>query len=358
MAELNKSGCTVVGVCKPGSKVDQFLKTSNVQCEYLPSYHKLSFASIQFVKFLLKKYDVENVHVHFHKDIWVPSIALRNDSQRKLFLSIYMGVNSKNDIFHRWIYGRVNALFSSSEEMNSRLHTLYPVPKEKIVFLPYGRRLEQYHVDQARRTALRKQLQVKEDEILVGTMLRIDPGKGVMDFARSFLYLDKELQRNVKYVIIGEPTRKGNVKPGESPYEPHCEAYLRQLEAYIVDEGFSERIILLGYQERLTDYIGAMDVFVFPSPDELYSLVVLDAMAMGLPVVAARAGGNLRQINDGINGSLYEVGDSRDLAKKLAGYIANPGLRKQHGTAGHTFVEEKHDMNATLNKLLQFYQKD
>ena len=269
-----------------------------------------------------------------------------------------MGVTNKNDIFHRWIYRRVNAIFSSSEELNSRLHTLYPVAKEKIHYLPYGRKLELYSVDQHRRRSIRSKLNVGEDEMLVGTMVRIDPGKGAMDFARSFLYLDKALQARVKYVIVGEPTRKSRAKANESPYEPPCEAYLQQLEAFITKEKLSDRIILAGFQEDLTGYLGAMDVFVFPSRDELYSLVVLDAMGMGLPVVAARAGGNLRQIEDGSNGLLYNVADSSDLADKLSTYIKNPELRKQHGQSARQFVEKTHSMNNTIHLLKNFYAMD
>mgnify|MGYP003339619172 CR=1 FL=1 len=267
-----------------------------------------------------------------------------------------MGVNPKNDIFHRWIYSRVDAIFTSSEEMNSRLHTLYPVPKEKIHFLAYGRKLDEYRIEASRRNEIRKTLRVNENEILIGTMVRIDPGKCVMDFARSFLYLDKELRRKVKYIIIGEPTRKSHVKPGESPFEPHCLTYQEEIRSFIDSEGFSENIIVLGYQSKLTDYLGAMDLFVFPSRDELYSLVVLDAMAMGLPVVAARAGGNLRQITDGMNGRHFEVSNSQDIAENLTDYLLHPELRLQHGKAARIFVEQEHDMKKTLRTLMKFYQ--
>ena len=357
MVELQRAGCHVIAVCKPNSKIDAFLKAQGVAREYLPTYRKFSFAGIRKVKNLLQQYNVDVVHVHFHTDIWISSIAVRNDLHKKLFLSVYMGVDSKNDVFHRWIYSRLNGLFSSSEEMNSRLHTLYPVPKEKIHFLPYGRRLEHYHVDDAQRRALRKQLRVRENQVLVGTMVRIDPGKCVMDFARSFLYLEKKLQPNVRYVIIGEPTRKGHLKPNESPYEPHCEAYLQQLEAFIVEAGLADKIILLGYQDRMIDYLGAMDVFVFPSRDELYSLVVLDAMCMRLPVIAARAGGNLRQVTDGVTGLHFAVADSKELAEKISLYLHTPELKIRHGNAGRKFVEKHHDMVNTIGELLQFYNK-
>jgi glycosyltransferase involved in cell wall biosynthesis len=357
MAELKKSGCGVIAVCKPNSKIENFLVEQGVECTHLPSYNKFSYASLQTIKQLIESRHIDILHVHFHKDIWMPSMVLRNDRRRKLFLSIYMGVISKNDLLHRWIYKRVNAIFTSSKELNRLLPSLYPVEKEKIHFLPYGRDLERYTVDRAKRAAIRARFGVKENELLIGTMVRIDPGKGVIDFARSFLYLEQHRKANVKYLIVGEPTRRATATPNESPYEPHCEEYLRQITTFIDDEHLEGKIILAGYQDDLIGYLSAMDLFVFPSRDELYSLVVLDAMSMGLAVVAARAGGNLEQLRDGETGVLYNVGDSKDLAAKLTHYVNLPDERKRHSIAARRFVEEQHSMKQTIKTVLKFYNE-
>ena len=358
IVELQREGCQVIAVCKPQSKVEQFLLAHGVEYCHLPSYSKLSFASLKFISSFLKARNIDVVHVHFHKDIWISSMALRNDRRRKLFLSVYMGVFSKNDILHRWIYRRVNAIFTSSHRLNAILSERYPVPKEKIHFLPYGRTLEFYNADQAKRNAIRSRYHIHDKELFIGTMVRIDPGKGALDFARSFSYLEMSLQSDVKYIIIGEPSRRGQRKPNESPFEPHCEEYLKEIESFIAKEHFSERIFLAGYQEDVIGFLSAMDVFVFPSRDELYSLVMLDAMAMGLPIVATGAGGNLEQITDGSNGLHYKVGSSDDLAMKISHYISHPETRKQHGAAARLFVEQKHNMKRTIEQLVKFYSTD
>ena len=355
ISELQKSGCTSIAVCKPGSKVEDFLLQRGIECIHLPNYSKLSFSSLRFVSEFLTGRRIDVIHVHFHKDIWIPSMVLRNDRNRRLFLSVYMGVFSKNDILHRWIYGRVNAIFTSSHRLNAILPERYPVPKEKIHYLPYGRNLGRYRVDPLRRSAVRRQYGVRDDEILVGTMVRIDPGKGALDFARSFSYLEPSLQTKVKYIVVGEPTRMSRSRPGESPYEPGCVAYLQKITSFIEQANVSDKIVLAGFQEDVVGYLSAMDVFVFPSRDELYSLVMLDPMAMRLPVVAANAGGNLEQISDGHNGALYAVGDSEDLAKQVECYANDARLRERHGNAARQFVEQHHTMETTMKALLQYY---
>ena len=355
MAELQRSGCDVIAICKPGSKIEEFLRARNVECSHLPNSSKFSFSSLKFVDNLLRERNVEVVHVHFHKDIWLPSMALRNDPHRKLFQSVYMGIFSKNDLLHRWVYRRVNAIFTSSHRHNAVLPQRLPVPKEKFHYLPYGRLLERYTVDPAKRAALRKRYNILDHELLVGTMVRIDPGKGALDFARSFSYLDRAQQSIAKYIIFGEPTRKGQRKADESPFEPHCEAYLHEIQSFIEKEHLTEKIILAGHQDDAAGNLSAMDLFVFPSRDELYSLVMLDAMATGLPIVATRAGGNLEQITDGVNGVHFDVGDSQDLARKISYYFGHPELRTQHGAAARAFVAQHHDMNNTISRLLKYY---
>jgi glycosyltransferase involved in cell wall biosynthesis len=269
-----------------------------------------------------------------------------------------MGVPKKNDILHRFVYKRVDAIFTSSRELNDRLPALYPVDPAKIHFLPYGRILDRYERSEARRTEIRQSFGVSGEEILAGTMIRIDPGKGAMDFARSFSYIDPSVREIVKYVIVGEPTRKGRAKSGEPPFEDHCVSYLRDLEAFIAGEGLSEKVILAGYQNDVVGYLSAMDLFVFPSRDELYSLVVLDAMSMGLPVVAARAGGTLYQVEEGKSGLFYEVADSRDAAAKISTYARSPEMRQLHGRAAREFVERNHAMSSTVAALMAFYRQE
>ncbi len=355
MEALRASGCDVAAICKPNSKIEEFLSARNIRFTYLPNYSPASLASVRFVKSLLRENDVDVVHVHFHRDIWPASFALRGDRRRKLFLSVYMGAGNKNDFWHRYIYRRVDGVFSSSRGLNARLAELHPIPKEKIHLLPYGRHLDAYVPDGEKRNAIRSTMGIGTGELVVGAMVRIDPGKAVMDFVESYLYLEKEMQAKTRFIIVGEPTRKGYVKPGESPFESQCEDYLLRLQTFVAEHHLENKIQLVGFQRDVVGYLNAMDVFVFPSRDELYSIAVLEAMCVSLPIVAAGASGNLEQIEDGVNGLLYDVADSRDLARKLSSYLHDPGLRKKHGVAARAFVQENHDMKKTVERLVEFY---
>jgi glycosyltransferase involved in cell wall biosynthesis len=355
IVELRSAGIGVIAICNQSSRAEAFLRARGVEVLHLPNGRPLSPASIFFVRRLVRARGIDVVHVHYHRDIWPASFALMGDSLRRLILSIYMGVPPKRDPLHRLIFRRVDAIITSSEELNSRLPDLYSVPQSRVRFVPYGRQLARYRRDEKSRARIRAEYGISPDELLVGTMVRIDPGKGVMDFAGSFPYIETNLRSAVVYMIVGEPTRKGEKGRVGSPFEEEGEEYLRELESFIAGGGLGKKVLLAGFQNDLIGYLNAMDVFVFPSRNELYSLVVLDAMGMELPVVAAAAGGNLAQIEDGVTGLLYRVADSRDLAAKLSRYLSDPALRREHGRAARTRVEESHDMTKTIGSLLDIY---
>jgi glycosyltransferase involved in cell wall biosynthesis len=77
-----------------------------------------------------------------------------------------------------------------------------------------------------------------------------------------------------------------------------------------------------------------MDLLLNPSVTETFGNVTLEAMASGLPVVAARATGSTSLVADGETGRLVDPGDIAGFADAIAGYVADPAMRRTHGAAG------------------------
>jgi glycosyltransferase involved in cell wall biosynthesis len=112
----------------------------------------------------------------------------------------------------------------------------------------------------------------------------------------------------------------------------------------VVGEGpargwFEERLpaaVFAGFQQGadLGRAVAAIDVLFNPSDTETFGNVTLEAMACGVPVVAARAPGSSSLVTDGSTGTLVGPGDTAGFADALAAYIADPALRARHGRAG------------------------
>ena len=102
---------------------------------------------------------------------------------------------------------------------------------------------------------------------------------------------------------------------------------------------FEERLpdaAFVGFQggADLGRAVASMDVLFNPSVTETFGNVTLEAMACGVPVVAAKATGSTSLIEDGVNGILVPPGDIAGFADALGAYLADPALRAAHGAAG------------------------
>jgi len=102
-----------------------------------------------------------------------------------------------------------------------------------------------------------------------------------------------------------------------------------------------ERIIFVPYSSNLWEYYAASDVFVFPTIYEPFGLVIVEAMASGLPVIASRVAGAADLITDGVNGLLLrEPSDVSDLAAKIELLLSNVELRKTMGERARETAEK------------------
>jgi glycosyltransferase involved in cell wall biosynthesis len=89
----------------------------------------------------------------------------------------------------------------------------------------------------------------------------------------------------------------------------------------------------------LATALASTDVFLNPSITETFGNVTLEAMASGLPVMAAAASGTTSLVKDGVTGRLAEPGDIDAIAGELADYQRDPALRAKHGAAGLEFAK-------------------
>jgi glycosyltransferase involved in cell wall biosynthesis len=111
-----------------------------------------------------------------------------------------------------------------------------------------------------------------------------------------------------------------------------------KLEGLIAQHGLGGRVRLVGWRGDVSAFLATGDVFAFPSYQEGFPLVLLEAMAVGLPVASAAIPGPVEMIEDGVNGLLVPPGDPAALAQALAGLVAAPEKSRALGVAARAKV--------------------
>jgi glycosyltransferase involved in cell wall biosynthesis len=127
------------------------------------------------------------------------------------------------------------------------------------------------------------------------------------------------------------------------------------LERRVDELGLADQVVLPGNVGDLTELMQGADLFVLPSLWEGLPLVLLEAMACGLPVVGTRIRGVAEVIEDGVNGLLVEPGDAGALAQAIATLLGNAELRAVFGAAGLAIVRREYNFERVVEALGRLY---
>jgi glycosyltransferase involved in cell wall biosynthesis len=132
----------------------------------------------------------------------------------------------------------------------------------------------------------------------------------------------------------------------------------KPLKSLALELGVLERLTFTGYlpKKDLPNIYDVADIFVMPSIAELQSLVTMEAMASGLPVVGADAVALPHLIHDGVNGFLFHPGNESDMAAKLAKLLSDTKLRKKMGEESLILIKA-HDVSQVVEKVEEIYKK-
>ena len=208
----------------------------------------------------------------------------------------------------RRFYRRCDALVAPSESFAQVLRdqrmnydiSLWSRGVERTIFNPDRRDM-----------AWRRDLGIGDEEVVVGFLGRLVMEKGLDVFADTIVELTARAIPHRVLVI------------GKGPAQDWFEARL-------------PGAVFAGFQAGadLGRAVAAMDVLFNPSVTETFGNVTLEAMACGVPVVAAEATGSESLVDDHVNGRLVRPGAIRAVAEALRGSIENPDLRAAHGAAG------------------------
>ncbi len=148
-----------------------------------------------------------------------------------------------------------------------------------------------------------------EGEIRIGAVARLIPQKGIhylIDVLSDTVFREKNIHA---YIL------------GDGPMRNDLEELARQKE-------ISNRFHIMGANGDVVSFLRSIDIFVMPSLKEGFSNALLEAMAVGVPIIATAVGGNPEAIEDGESGILVPPGDHSAMRQSLMSLIDDPDRRK------------------------------
>jgi len=353
---LHAAGVPQVVVCNRNAFMAGDLKKLGIPTEYLKPGSRYSLFRIFRLRQIDKKYQVGIWHSHQRDDMIVTALAFFFRKNFRHIFSLYMGFARKKDLLHRLVYRRLESLVTTSEAMNTLALDRLPVTPEQVHLIRYGRDEADFKLPAARVKTARKITGAKPGQKVVISLSRLDPMKGVREFAEAGRRLPRPLQSKFVFVQIGERTIIAFDEHKKPVYLPESDAVFEMLRREEQNTRGRARFVLLPFQKNFIPFLKAADYFVLGSYDEMYSLSVIDAMMAGLPVIGTDNGGTVEQLAQN-RGYLVPAKNPSAIAGALVALEKDPGQRRKICQASTKWVHREHTWQAVLPQWLELYTR-
>lgn len=353
--KLAEAGLSQKVLCSAHSRVTEELKKSGIEVLPFPEKKLSKFQQARLIRRLINVHSITHLHSHTRLDMWACALALWNNREVKHLYNLYMNATPKKDFVHKWLFSKVDVLCSSSATILEDVRKNFPIAPEKLRLIRYGRRTELFKNNPIQRQSLREKFHVGPEQVVVGTLCRIDPGKGVRELVQALEYLDDAELARLQLWIVGDPTTIGKNSDGSPIYEGPSQELNTWIEEQKKHPRYAQHIVRIPFQKEYISYIDALDIFALASHNETYSLSVLDAMMMGKPVIGTNAGGTPEQVGSNERGRLVEPKDARSLAEAIRYYLNHPEDISHQGEKARKWALHNHPWEKTQREFLNLY---
>ena len=174
-------------------------------------------------------------------------------------------------------------------------------------------------------------------EFILTHISNFRPLKRIPDLIHIMSKLPRDL--NVKLLMVGD-----------GPDRFHAEKLCKEL-------GLCNKVVFMGKQENVSEILAVTDLFLLPSENESFGLVVLEAHACGVPCITSNAGG-IPEVNiDGETGFTVDVGDIGTFSDRIVQLIEDTDLRKKFSQNAKTISRERFSADNVIPQYINCYEE-
>lgn len=290
---------------------------------------------------LVRERQIDIVHAHDHKTDALTWALAKAEPIVPLSTAHGFSGYSRNEKIYYAIEKRLLARFprviAVSKPIRDELVRTGSRP-ERITIVNNGIDHHRFVRQHGRRQVLRQALSLRADDILIGSVGRLEYEKRFDILLDAFARLTRSHSRAVLAIA------------GEGSLRPFLERQMNEL-------GIAGAVRLLGYRTDILDLHAAFDYFVQSSEREGTPNAVLEAMALETPLVATDVGGTSELVSDKVHGLLVARNDTDGLAAALDAALANPAASRNRAEAARRRVEQDLSFDQRMKRVERIYEE-
>lgn len=326
--ELSKKDINVCIITVPNKKLEEELKKQKIEIEVIDQkVMRKKVGLLLWLNKFLKAKNIKHTILNGKKAIYL-SIFMSKDIEKIGVIHSFLEKKSLKQRIHNILLQlsskHIKELITVSEYTESIIKKSIKI-KKKIMVVYNGISLNRFSFQEWKKKELK-------NLVFIG---RLDKEKGIFDLINAL----KILKNNgiiLELQIFGEGAYKNEIK--------------RKIEK----DNLKNQIKLMGFTNIVNEKMKQSDLLVLPSWREAFPLVNLEAMALGLPVLATKVGGIPELIKDKENGFLVSAASPEELAEKILYIKKNIEKCNEIVLKARTDVEENFNIKTTVSKLLYY----
>src|SRR3989440_4883407 len=290
---------------------------------------------------------VDVIHAHVARDYTLASFAARRATAARLVITRHVLFPLSR--LHRRALSNVARVIAVSDAVARSLRAQNLFDPEKIRVVANG-------VDVCRFADAREEFEKSVEEsvresleggrarrpLRVGIVGELSEVKGQEDFVRAAAVVAERFGDAVEFVIAGE----GATRVGE---------YRARVERLVSELGLAGRVGLLGRCDDAARLLASLDVLVSASRTEAFGMVMAEALACGVPVVATATEGAREIVEDGLTGSIVPIGDVGAMAAAVVSLLENEGRRLAFGARASGSARERFSLERMIEETERVY---
>ncbi|MGR3173252.1 MAG: glycosyltransferase family 4 protein [Candidatus Scalindua sp.] len=234
------------------------------------------------------------------------------------------------------------SVFIANSHATARSFASYLRKGQNVVVVHNGIDLNEYSLTISGHP-IRREYGIDDDAFLISVVGRINRTEKRQDVFIKAMAEVVKVCPDVCAIIVGD------TKIDRS------EDYLEELNQMVNNLGLEDRVIFTGFISDMREVYAALNLLVLTSREEPFGRVLIEAMAMGKPVVATRSGGAIEVVDQGVTGFLVPPDDVKAMSESIIKLVQDKNAANEMGNAGRTRVEKLFSIEKNVKKTEGIY---